>query len=86
MITLIPKEEEAKTLKKFSHISLCNCSFKVFAKALNNKLLLVCDRLLAPNQTAFVSRRFILQSTVAAHEIIHDAAKHKKKGLVLKLD
>jgi len=32
MITLIPKEHEAKTLKKFWPISLLNCSFKIFAK------------------------------------------------------
>jgi hypothetical protein len=32
MITLIPKEQEAKTLKKFRPISLINCSFKIFGK------------------------------------------------------
>ena len=30
MIALIPKESEAKTLKKFRPISLINCSFKIF--------------------------------------------------------
>jgi hypothetical protein len=30
MIILIPKEAEAKTLKKFRPISLINCSFKIF--------------------------------------------------------
>jgi hypothetical protein len=29
MITLIPKEEEARNLKKFRPISLINCSFKI---------------------------------------------------------
>jgi hypothetical protein len=86
IITLIPKEEEAKTLKKFRPISLVNCSFKFFTKALNNRLELICDRLLAYNQTTFVKGRFILESVVAAHEIIHDATKKKKKGIVLKLD
>jgi hypothetical protein len=54
----------------------------VFAKALNNRLVMIYDRLLAPNQTAFMKGRFILESVVSAHEIIHG----KKKGLVLKLD
>jgi hypothetical protein len=44
------------------------------------------DRILAPNQTAFVKGRFILESVVPAHEIIQDAMKNKDKGLVLKLD
>jgi SAM-dependent MidA family methyltransferase len=69
LITLIPKEEEAKTLKKFRPISLINC-----------------DRLLANNQTAFDKGRFILESVVSAHEILHDAAQKGKEGLVLKLD
>jgi hypothetical protein len=53
-INLIPKEEGVNSLKKFRPISLINCSFKIFAKALNNRLVRICDRLLAPNQTAFV--------------------------------
>jgi hypothetical protein len=86
MIILIPKEEEAISLKKFRPISLINCSFKVFGKALNNRLVAISDRLLAPNQTTFVKGRFILESVVSAHEIILDAMKNKDKGLVLKLD
>jgi hypothetical protein len=86
MIILIPKEEEARSLKKFRPISLINCSFKVFGKALNNRLVAISDRLLAPNQTTFVKGRFILESVVSAHEIILDAMKNKDKGLVLKLD
>ena len=54
MITLIPKEPDATHLKKFRPISLINCSFKIFAKALNNRLIKVVDRLICPNQTAFI--------------------------------
>jgi len=46
VITLIPKEPEAKVLKKFRPISLLNCSFKFFSKALNNRLIKVADKLL----------------------------------------
>jgi hypothetical protein len=75
MIILIPKEDGAKSLKMFRPISLINCSFKIFAKVLNNRLERVCSRLLANNQTAFVKGRYILESVVSAHEIIHEAAK-----------
>jgi hypothetical protein len=85
-IILIPKENGANTLKKFRPISLINCSFKIFAKALNNRLENICDRLLTPNQMTFVRGRYILESVVSAHEILHDAIKNKEKGLVLKLD
>lgn len=86
MITLIPKEPEAKTLKKFRPISLINCSFKIFAKILNNRLIRVADRLIASNQTAFIKGRYILESVVAAHEIIHEIHRNKEEGIVLKLD
>jgi hypothetical protein len=33
-----------------------------------------------------VKGRFILESVVSAHKIIHDTMKNKDKGLVLKLD
>lgn len=86
MITLIPKEPEAKTLKKFRPISLLNCSFKVFGKMLNNRLILVADRLIASNQTAFIKGRYILESVVVAHEIIHEVHRSKGSGVILKLD
>jgi hypothetical protein len=79
MIILISKEEEATTLKKFRPISLINCSLKVFSKALNNRLESISDRLLAPNQITFVKGRYILESVVPAHEIIHKTVKNKEK-------
>jgi hypothetical protein len=38
MITLIPKENEARSMKKFRPISLLNCSFKIFTNVLTNIL------------------------------------------------
>lgn len=67
-------------------ISLLNCKFKIFGKALNNRLIKVADRLISKNQTAFIKGRFILESVVAAHEIIHDIHKNKESGVILKLD
>jgi hypothetical protein len=84
MIILIPKEDEAKSLKKFR--PLINCSFNFFAKALNTRLETISNTLLAPIQSAFVKGRYILESVVVAHEIIQEAARSIEKGLVLKLD
>jgi hypothetical protein len=39
--------------------------------------------LLAPNQTAFMKDRFILESVVSAHEIIHETVKGGQTGLIL---
>lgn len=86
MITLLPKEPDAKTLKKFRPISLINCSFKIFAKMLNNRLIKVASKLIASNQTTFVKGRYILESVVAAHKIIHEVHRKKESGIILKLD
>jgi hypothetical protein len=86
MIILIPKEENANTLKKFRPISLIHYSFKVFAKSLNNRLGSICDRLLASNQIAFLKERCILESVVVAHEIIDHTVKSGEEGIILKLD
>jgi hypothetical protein len=86
MITLIPKENEARSMKKVRPISLLNCSFKIFTKVLTNRLAKIIDRLISYHQSAFIRGRFILESVVTAHEVIHEVHKSKDKGLVLKLD
>ena len=72
ILTLIPKEENAIEMKKFRPIALINCSFKILSKALNNRLISIIDKLISPDQTAFIKGRYILESVVAAHEIIHE--------------
>ena len=44
------------------------------------------DRLICPNQTTFIKGIFILESVVAAHEIIHGIRRNKESGIILKLD
>jgi mannosylglycoprotein endo-beta-mannosidase len=77
LLMLIPKEPDAKTIQKYRPIALTNCSFKKFSKCVTNRLGVIGEELIAPNQTAFIRGRFILESIVSAHEIIHDAVKKK---------
>jgi hypothetical protein len=86
MIILIPKEKGAKSLRKFRPISLLTCSFKFFAKALNNRLQAICDRFLSQNQNAFIKVRYILESVIVAHKISHATLRYKNQGLILKLE
>jgi hypothetical protein len=53
---------------------------------LNNRLIQVCDRLLSPNQTTFIKGRYILESVVPDHEVIHEIAMEKDSSVILKLD
>lgn len=86
MLTLIPKEPDATSLKKFRPITLTNCSFKIFAKACTIRMGICADRLISINQATFIKGRYILDSMVTAHEIIHEIHQKKVKGILLKLE
>lgn len=64
MIMLIPKEPKAKHLKEVQTHQLYHYNFKIFAKALNNRLIEVAERLISPNQTTFIKVIFILEIVV----------------------
>lgn len=53
---------------------------------MTNRISPVGDRIISSNQTAFIKGRYILESVVSVHEIIHYAHQSKNPGLVLKLD
>jgi hypothetical protein len=46
----------------------------------------VSERLVAPEQSAFIRERYILDSVVVAHEVVHILHKSKEGGVVIKLD
>jgi hypothetical protein len=71
IITLIPKELVARNMRKFRPISLGNCSLKIISKAITNRISPIGDRIIDGNQTTFIKGRFILESMVAAQELIH---------------
>jgi hypothetical protein len=86
LITIILKEKDDRTMNKFRPISLLNCSYKFFTKVLTNRIGLVANRLISCNQTTFIKGRYILESMVTAHEILHSIHQSRKEGLILKLD
>jgi hypothetical protein len=86
MLTLIPKIENANEMRFFRPISLINCSFKIFSKVLTDRLGKVSQRLVSPNQSAFIKGRYILERVVIAHELVHEGHKSKEPRVILKLD
>lgn len=86
LITLIPKVEEATNMKPFRPISLLNCSFKIFSNLMTNRLCPVVQRIVNKSQSDFIKGRYILESVVVAHEIVHSIHKSGEPGVVIKLD
>jgi hypothetical protein len=68
-------------MKKFRPISLCNCSFKIFSKVLTIRIGKIADGLISTQQSAFIGGRYILESVVVAHEIVHSIHKNKTPAL-----
>jgi hypothetical protein len=85
-LTLIPKVEEVVDMTDFRPISLLNCSFTIFSNFLTLRLESVCQRLVAKEQSAFITGRYILESAVIAHEVVHSLHKSKESGVIIKLD
>ena len=46
----------------------------------------LCDKLISPNQSTCIKWRFILESVVMAHEVIHEIHRTRTSGLVLEFD
>lgn len=86
IITLIPKVQEAKSVKQYRPICLLNVSFKIFTKLLAERLAGMAQKLIDPCQSAFIRGRYIMDGAVMLHEIIHELRIKKKKGVILKID
>jgi hypothetical protein len=81
LVTLIPKVGDASNMKQFRPISLLNCSFKIFSRLLTNRLGPISQRIVNNSQSAFIKGRYILESVVVAHELVHSLNKSGAKGL-----
>ncbi|PKI36247.1 hypothetical protein CRG98_043359 [Punica granatum] len=80
-ICLVPKCQGAFTFKDVRPISLCNVCYKVILKIIANRLKPLLERIISPNQTAFIEGRLINENGLLAQEILHIMRKTKaRKG------
>jgi hypothetical protein len=61
-------------------------SFKIFIKAMTNRMTLVAQKIIRPSQTVFMSGGNTIDETIILHEIIHEMHRKKLDGIILKLD
>lgn len=87
-IALIPNVDNPSRANQFRPISLVNSNYKIVSKILENRLKLVLQIIISPNQSTFLKGKSIHDNDIMAHEIFH-SLKHKRgnKGLMaVKLD
>jgi hypothetical protein len=86
MITLILKENEAKTLDRYRPIALCNVIYKIISKVIENRLKPLLPSLMLQEQASFVEGRQIMDNIIQAHDIIHTLKLQKRGGMLIQLD
>ncbi|XP_043812756.1 uncharacterized protein LOC110619075 [Manihot esculenta] len=79
LLMLIPKCDNPMLLKDFRPIALCNVVYKILSKALANHFKRVLDKIISPNQSAFVPGRLITDNFIVAFETIH-GLKQQTRG------
>lgn len=88
LITLIPKTSNPENPTQYKPINLCNEIYKIIAKTLANRLKIVLNEIISPNQGAFIKGRQITDNIMIAHEILRHMKvnKNTNKYMDLKLD
>ncbi|XP_071714472.1 uncharacterized protein [Rutidosis leptorrhynchoides] len=85
-ITLIPKSTKPMHTNDFRPISLIGAFHKIIAKLLALRLAKVIDKIISPEQTAFIRGRQILDGPLILNEVIEWYKKNNKKMLLFKVD
>ncbi|XP_026378820.1 uncharacterized protein LOC113273292 [Papaver somniferum] len=86
-LMLLPKVKNARKPNQFRPIGLMNFSFKVITKIITSRLIAVVDKVVSPQQGAFIKGRNIQEKIVLASKMVNELETKRRGGNVgLKLD
>ena len=85
-VTLIPEKKDAVEVTDDRPISMVGSIYKAIAKVLSRRLRETLPHLVGEAQTAFIKGRHILDGALISSEVVGWLKKHKRSGVLLKLD
>jgi hypothetical protein len=80
IITLLSKVSDASRIQQFRSIYLLNCLYKLITKTLTLRIEKIADKLIHPNQTAFMKDRNIMNGILILHEILYETKRKNSWG------
>ena len=86
IVSLIFKKGERTDLKNYRPISLTNTDYKLLAHILANRLHNVLDKIISPDQTGYIKKRFIGTNIRKILDTIEYLSIEQKTGIMLFLD
>ncbi|XP_026459807.1 uncharacterized protein LOC113360516 [Papaver somniferum] len=86
-LVLLPKTQGVKTANQFRPIDLSNVIFKKFTKIITKRMSELMEKLISPQQVAYVQGRSIHEQVLLASELVNEM-KFKRRGgnIAIKLD
>lgn len=86
LIVLLPKKGDQRLLTNKRPITLLNVAYKIGAKAFQRRLTPILQRVISPQQFAFLPGRNIHHSLLMVGEMLHQAADSGEEHVLMKLD
>ncbi|KAK2446576.1 hypothetical protein QL285_017365 [Trifolium repens] len=85
-VALIPKVKSPFELNDYRPISLLGCLYKIVAKVLASRLAKVMGSIIAPNQSAFLKGRLLVDGVLVVNEVVDLAKRSGKDCMIFKVD
>ena len=87
LISLLPKPNKDRTqIENLRPITLLSIFYKIISGAYANRLKTVLDKLIHPNQKAYLEGRYIGEITKSLNDIMYDLEDNNQDATILLID